>query len=199
MWRCWCWHWYLRGSWQGRWRSQPGWWSWGGRRWQWWRARRGSGRSDSPWAEQCWWAEANLGRISSTLIWMILMTRKVWCFWEFQPDGSIPFRVFPSEVGHAENGKPNWHLSREVSVTLLCLTTTHFVDTSTIFSLKYQVYTILHMVVVATKTAHPGGKSSELDQHEDVGRGQVDKREKSLQIRKWKWFNLKIEHRKWKW
>ena len=58
---------------------------------------------------------------------------------------------------------------------------------------------ILHMVVVATKTAHPGGKSSELDQHEDVGRGQVDKREKSLQIRKWKWFNLKIEHRKWKW
>ena len=111
MWRWWCWHWYLRGSWQGRWRSQPGWWSWGGRRWQWWRARRGSGRSDSPWAEQCWWAKGKLGKISSTLIWMILMTRKVWCFWEFQPDGSIPFRVFPSEVGHAENGKPNWHLN----------------------------------------------------------------------------------------
>ena len=31
-------------------------------------------------------------------------------------------------------------------------------------------------------SAHPGGKTSELDQHEDVGGGQVDKREEGLKI-----------------
>ena len=36
----------------------------------------------------------------------------------------------------------------------------------------------------AINIAHPCGEAGELDQHEDVGRGQVDKREKSLEIRK---------------